>query len=569
MSDAQVMQPAMAAQGWDRLMPAHWTELFARLGERSAQYLNAARRKAALHGIVEEAAVSRYVNLCCALGPNFEDKAENEWALAVLSDARLETWVKLHQLAVNCGALLERRPAEGSLAAARFRAADAALLDYFDAQLQGERSDAVPWSRVACDLDAMDIRLLEFEWRSEYRSVQGEWQRVGVAPASTSIRLGPGQPVPAQISVLSHAGSPDPLVRMQVRLLMHAQCDQDRHPVLTFAGSHGMSRWHGHLARSVSWHVACNPAQVPPQGLGVVMLEETVPNTSLLQVSHCGLRDQGVPTGPVQSYVWAYAAHQYLLAFDRKAPAELCWPLQGERSRASELSTTRIRLERDGSSLKSDAWTLGLQQDLDRALVGGLDKLFEAWKLATKNARMRVTPGLLCGSAALTWGWREGAQGLSASPIMRVAGEFALTHAMDLELTGEIEFRGTRSLVRLRVGGECANSRSFERDSAQSTLYEYLSAMVTRWQWKFQLEFDPIAVDDAALWHSAGPCTGTLSGEFGLRPRLAGGGGWQWYARCKADPVSLPLCLHDAVLGQTHTTIDLLPAVVLLDWSLG
>ena len=563
------METATTAPEWDGLLLTHWTELFQRLGERSSQYLNAARRKAALHGIVDQAALARYVNVCCALGPNFEDKADNEWALAVLSDDRLETWVKLHQLTVGCAALLERRQSDGSLAAPRFRAADAALLDYFDAQRQNARRDADGLPRVACDLDVMDVRLLEFDWRSEYRWVQGEWQMVGVTPESTAIRFGPGQPVPAQISVLSHAGSPDPLVRLQVRLLMHAQCDQDRHPVLTFAGSHGLSQWRGHMARSVSWYVACAPSVVPAHGLGVAMMEEAVPNTAMLRVSHCGLRDEGVPTGPIQTYIWVYAADQFLLAVDRQAAVELCWPLDSARTRNSELSATRVRLERDGLKLKSDAWNAGFQADLDRALIDGLDKLFTAWQITSKNARMRVTPGIVTGRAALTWGWREGAQGLSAPAYMRVAGEFALTHAMNLELTGEIELAGTRTLVRLSLIGECPNSRSFERESAPSTLHEVLSALVARWEWKFHLAFDPVAVDDAAMWHSAGPCTGAISGEFGLRPRLAGGGGWQWYSRMKLDPVSLPLCVHDALLGQTHSTIELLPALALLDWSLG
>ena len=90
-----------------------------------------------------------------------------------------------------------------------------------------------------------------------------------------------------------------------------------------------------------------------------------------------------------------------------------------------------------------------------------------------------------------------------------------------------------------------------------------------RWRFEYRIEFDPVAVDEGALWSQAGPCTGALVGEAGLRPRSTGGSGWQWFVRLDSEAVSIPLCLHDPVLGQTRQTLALLPATRLLDWSLG
>jgi hypothetical protein len=150
-----------------------------------------------------------------------------------------------------------------------------------------------------------------------------------------------------------------------------------------------------------------------------------------------------------------------------------------------------------------------------------------------------------------------------------VAGELDLLHKIDLELAGDIEVGVTRSRVRLLVKGDAPMQHVLAREAALPSLFDLLLGLTARWQMKFQVEFDPLAVDDAAMWCEAGPCTGSLVGEVGLRPRLSGGGGWQWYARMHSEPVSLPICVHDPVLGQTRKTLFLLPSVNLLDWSLG
>ena len=76
---------------------ALWPALADRLGARQGTFLDAAAAQAVRRGL-EGADAARYVNLCCAFGPAFEERPENEWALAVLIDERLSGTVKVHQL---------------------------------------------------------------------------------------------------------------------------------------------------------------------------------------------------------------------------------------------------------------------------------------------------------------------------------------------------------------------------------------------------------------------------------------------------------------------------------------
>lgn len=547
----------------------YWPELFLRLGDRAQDYVDAGIRKVGAYKVIGDASVSRFVNLCCALGPNFEEKPENEWALAVLADDRLDEWVKLHQLVVRSAAALGQRMGADRQTAAQFLRADAALMDLHDVQRKAADSDAVPLARVACDLNAVDIRVLETDWRREYRRIDGTWQMVKVPANVASVRMGPGRPPPGQVSVLTHAPKLGEMTRLQVRLLTHSHCDLDRHPLVTFAGTHGLTQWRGHLAQSVSWQVAASPAAAAAPGMGAALLEEAVPDTALLRTTSCGVRDDGVPTGPLQTYVWAYAADQYLMTLHRESGAEMTWPRRAELSTGISSSTTRFRLERDGRPLASAGWVQGFQEAIQRELYVGLDKLFAAWQRSTQDSTMKATMTLLAGKATLTWGWREGEAGLAGAPFMRVAGEFDLNHLMNLELAGEVELGVTRTRIRLSVHGDSPMKHVLAREASNPSLFEVLLGITSRWQMNFHLEFDPVAVDDGALWREAGRCTGSLTGEVGLRPRPSGGGGWQWYARMRTEPVSMPICVHDPVLGQTYTTLFLLPGVELLDWSLG
>ena len=539
-----------------------------RLGGRATDYVEAAVKKAVTHKITADAGVARFVNLCCALGPNFEEKPENEWALALLSDDRLDEWVKVHQLVVRATGELTRRPQVGKGSPAQLLQADRALLDIEDAHQHAIAADAVTPARTACDIDTFEIRLLDVEWRREYRKVGSAWQLAAVQAFESTVRMGSGKPSVPVVCVLTSSSKQSSPARLQIRLATQFQCSQDRHPLASFAGSHGLWQWRGHHAKAVSWQVFALPRRIAPTS-EIPLAEETAPDTSLLTAASCGLRDEGVPTGTVQTYVWAYPAEQFLFSMLRKAGKELTWPRAPEAAAgALALGTTTCRYERDGVALTSIDWAKGFQEGLQQAIDSGLEKMFVAWQGEAQNASMQTTCALLTGTTTLAWGWREGAGGLAGRPLMRVVGEFNVNHVIDIELTGEITMGVSRTRVRLTVRGNVPMNHQIARENEAPRLLEVLLPLASSLKLDFKVDFEPFAVEDAAMWSLIGAATGSLTGEIGLRPKLTSGG-WQWYARMASEAVSVPICLFDPLLGQTHRTVQLLPAVNLLDWSYG
>jgi hypothetical protein len=65
-----------------------------------------------------------------------------------------------------------------------------------------------------------------------------------------------------------------------------------------------------------------------------------------------------------------------------------------------------------------------------------------------------------------------------------------------------------------------------------------------------------------------GPVTGAIVGSCGLRPR-ADGMGMQWFAKLGVEPVCVTLYWHEPLLSMQELQRPLLPALDLLDWSLG
>ena len=57
-------------------------------------------------------------------------------------------------------------------------------------------------------------------------------------------------------------------------------------------------------------------------------------------------------------------------------------------------------------------------------------------------------------------------------------------------------------------------------------------------------------------------------GACGLRPR-PDGAGLQWFARLEVEPVQALLHVESPWLGRSSVFRTLLPAMPLLDWSLG
>ena len=551
------------------MLARFWPDVHARLGELLGAFVETVQANAVSYQITSAPASARFFNICCAMGPNFERKPENEWALAILADERLGEWVKLHQLLTRASTELKTRQAVGRGLSDALLRTDGLILDEFDATSAAASSEAVALSRLSCDLEAVDLRLLEIDWRREYRHQEGVWQRVAAAPANPSIRIVAGTPAPAMVCVLTSPGTAGVMARLQVRLLTHSLCDQDKHPLVEFAGDHGVLAWRGHQARAVSWQVQSVPPVRSGDGLGAILIEESLPATSLLRASTCGLRDAGVPVGDVQTFVWAYPADQWLFAMQRTARAVQEWPRASSAQQGQPAQGTRIRIERDGVAVAAKAWVGAFDDALDAALLQGLDAVFTGWQASTTDASMRASTSLMVGAASFTWGWREDRAGLGERPVMRVEGELDLVHAVDWVLTGEVLLAGTRTRVRLLLQGEVPWRRQFRREAAAPGLADTLMPLSAAWQLGYRLEFDPVATDEGAVWSEVAPCTGSINGEVGLRPRASAGSGWQWFARIESGPVAVQVSLHDPVLGRIRKTLALLPAVKVLDWSAG
>ena len=288
-----------------------------------------------------------------------------------------------------------------------------------------------------------------------------------------------------------------------------------------------------------------------------------------MRATTCGLRDEGVPTGAVETYVWAYPADQTLFECQRDAEQTWQWPRSGSPEESGLAPLTRCRIERDGQELAATKWVKAIHEALDLALVRGFDTLFTAWQTVVTDASMLLKVSLMSGRSAVTWGWREGPQGLAGRPLLRALGDLDLHNDVDLLLSGELELGLTRTRVRLRLQGAAPLKQRFTRDQDTPGLLDVLLPVVARWRFNYRIEFDPIAVDEGAVWHDAGPCTGSLVGELGLRPNTSGGAGWQWFARLDTEAVTAPVSVFDPVLGETRRVLPLLPATKLLDWSLG
>ena len=578
---------------------AEWPALVTRLADRRTAFLDKAQAQCALHNLQDcPSASTRYLNLCCALGPAFEDRADNEWALAILADERLMPEVKLHQLVLRARHELKRRGGDEPALART----DAALLDRLDADRLAADADAPPLPRVACDIDAIDLRLLPVDWRQQYVKTNGAWHRQPGPALPAAVRIGADQPMPKVVCVLSHAQGAGPAAELQLRQIQHGGCAGDRHPAVRWLGLHGLQQWSGHQGRAVSWPVLAMRQPAPPAGLVAAIAEETSPDVSLLQLPSCGLRDVGVPLGAQALQVWTYPAHQYLLAIQRDAACACETQLPSAAASASAATAaspsaspaapasasaaptsataaaqpgasaaqpSRCRLERDGQPLAVRGWLQGLDQALPAVLAQGMARLFDAWQAHASQPRLQARIGLFTGTQVLTWGWRETAAGLAAPPLMRLVGDLDLGCDIQLALQGDVAIAGALSAVRLSASGNARLALSPQHEQAAPPLAEVLAAAVLKFRFPLQLHAQPYANDLGIVCAEAGPCTGAISGELGLRPRLSGGSGWQWYARMALEPALAPVALHDPVLGSTRRSLALLPQLALLDWSLG
>jgi hypothetical protein len=432
--------------------------------------------------------------------------------------------------------------------------------------------EPLPTPRAACDLEAADLRVLDEPSYQHYAlgsgAAEGEWLREPMKPPA-ALRVDAGHPMPAAITMLSHPDGGGPQARLQVRVRAHALCDGDVHPVLGFSGPHGRWVWTGHEAKAASWPVAARAQPSPKAGPGSMIAEETSPELQRLEIELCGLRDEGDALGTAQAVVSVWPAAQWWLELQRAVPAAQAL-LPG--TRAWTRGTTRCRVECDGQARDGHALRQQFEDGLDGATARGLQALAEAWaqSASLEGPSLEAQLGLLTGRAALTWGWHYGPGGLDAAALMRVLGQFALAACQaDLQFAGELRLSGTRTRVALRLAGQAELRQTLRHETAQPPLAEVLLGVVARWRFPAVLALEPIAIDTGSLLQQTGPVTGALVGEAGLRPCTKGGSGWEWFVGLRLEAVAVPLQLSDPLLGQQQWLQPLLPAVTLVDWSLG
>lgn len=548
---------------------AQWPAMQARLGDKHVAFVELAAQQALQRGLTLAASVARYANLCFVWGPGFQDKLGFEWAQGLLAAPREREWATMHQLVRRSLAELRRLP-DARIAPEALAAADQRLVDTFGrlgrhGALHPAEPPVLPL--LACDLEALELRLLEPAVAEHYTLAAGAWQRVPL-PAPAPVRVDAANPLPRLVAVLAHAPGTRPHAKVQLRTRTHAVCDDAVHPVLAFTGSHGQWRWVGHETRAVSWPVHTLAQPEPAAGPGSAVAEETSPELCKLELQVCGLRDEGDALGPQATTLWAWPAAQWWLDVQRQPAA--VQPVVAGKPPALR-GSTRCRLESDGAERDAAPLRRGFEQGLEPATDAALQKLLAAVSAVDGLAAARLDGmlALLTGRAALSWGWCLGPAGLGGRAFMRVLGSLELQACQaELQAEAELALGGGRARLVLRCAAAAPLALQLRREAAEPPLLPTLLPARHRFSLPFTAEVTPLATDTGTLLQATGPCSGALVGEAGLRPRTSGGSGWEWFATLRLEAARLPLALVDPVLGVQQFSHRLWDEQALLDWSL-
>jgi hypothetical protein len=550
-------------------LAAQWPAMPERLGDRYAAFVEHAVQTGQQRGLSRAASLARYVNLCFVWGPSFQDKPGFEWAAGMLAAPREREWATLHQMVRRSMAELQRL--SGSRITPQALAlADERLIDlYGHLGVRGalHPAEPPPAPRRACDLLAAELRLHAAAVSEHYVCEDGQWQRVALPPPPP-VRMDAAQAAPRLVGVLAHPPGRLPQARLQLRVQPHAVCDAAVHPALNFIGSHGRWRWLGHETRAASWPVATLEPPLPAGGAGSAIAEETSPDIHPLSLQVCGLRDEGDALGRIDTQVWAWPATQWWLEVRRSLPAG--GPVVPDRAPAR--GHTRCRLEADGQPQDAGPLKRGFEEGLDGAVAAALQALLRAWSgvAGLTEPQLEGSLALLTGQAACTWGWQLGPRGLDGRALMRLVGELDMQALqVDLQFGGTLAVAGAQAHLALRCHGGAPLRLPLRREAAEPALLPVLLPALVRFSLPFEAELTPLAADSGALLQTAGPCSGTLAGEAGLRPRTSGGSGFEWFAALRLEAVNLPLATLDPLLGHSTQLQPLLPAQALLDWRLG
>lgn len=557
-------------------LSAAFPDVAGRLGERYPLLIDLGVQRGSAFGLSYLLCLARYIACWCVLGAEFENRPGFGWATSLLGSHERTQGSKVFQLCrrvrEELARLARQSPAPaGLMSAAAFDQAIATL----DAQLKhrGALAALLPSDALqlgeACDIDAIELRQVEPAATALYRLEQEQWQRGSSAAERGALRLqaasaGPAPGLPPQLFVLAPADAKGALLR--IRTAAQQRCDPDVHPLVSINGPSGAFDWRGRLAEQILLPLAAPPAApLPADALQPRIGAEGPATTTLLGFAGCGMRDDGVAIGAPSTQIVVRSAEQHLLVWQRTPGPAVVLP-----DATAQPGRTRVHVERDGTALDASRWQLGFD-DLEQRLQQALARIASAWERESGVAqpRLEAEPKLLCGQTAVTWGWAEASEGLAAAPVFRIAGQIDVVACqLDLRLSGLMQLRGATSRIELVCKAGASLASQFERTLADADITTALAGAKTAWRLPFVLTTQALAADSACTVDPASSATGALVGRCGLRPR-PDGSGLQWFYQLELEAVAVVLLWQDPLLGQQEMLRPLLPALPLLDWSLG
>lgn len=561
-----------------QLLSEAWPDVAEQLQARWPAFVDAALERAHQLGLKDVADQARYASLCCLWGAGFESKPRFEWAAAICAEASLSPTVLLHQLTHRSRGELVRRaakaePAKQALTPAGFDKALAAV-EAGLARITPGRTiylDQPPLPRPrACDLGALTFAVAEPKPLQAYQGQDATWRRVDLAPWAPppeTLSVPPEQP--RLLPVLSRAVGAGASARLQLAVNALAACDA-HHPEVLHVSAAGRLTWRGADTARLSLTLHAPPAPPADPKLGPTGIAHGEPaDLQKVSISSCGIRDAGAPLGSLELGLQVHAATQRLVEVRHGALPAQAWPVEGEPAPLTTAATT-CHLEADGQAQAAPAW-LKSWQGLQPLARSGLEKLFAAWsrQMAGTSGKLEAELAPLVGQAGITWGWQHENDGAVA---LRVQGaiDFAAL-VLDLRLTGELEWAGSRARVTLRAQGRSEWRMTLDQRGGTATEGHGLTQAKCSWRHAFVLGVEAIASGDPALLSAgavAEPLRGAVVGECGLRPR-PDGQGQQWFYRLAIEPVHVCLLRHDPAGGTQRQQRELLPALTLIDWSAG
>jgi hypothetical protein len=540
-----------------------------RLGDRWSEFIEHGATRSAAYGLHHMLCVARLLASWAACGADLE--ARQPWAAALLGDSNRSQGAKAYQLCVfvleHLGSANRASPDPANAFATALRQIDGRLAK------AGVLGSLLPREAIRlgapCDIDAVELSVLDTEWRQHYSSKNGRWRREGCAPAASDVQLvhealaEEAARLPEQINLLSHAPGKDGVARLRVRVNAEHRCDTTLHPMVQWTDVLASRMLRGDLAGSATFQVhapaVVEVSQLPHMG------EENSPQFYAFAIASCGLRARGVPVGELGARVAAYDATQHMIAWRREAAGK--WELPTDAPPPS--APVRCRREFDGQVADISAWSEAFEQ-LDRQLQQCLSRLVIAWERESgvSKGRLAVDSEVLVGSAGMTWGWAEAPDGIAAPPYMRMEALLDLVACrLDLRFTGDLSNGGARSELTLSTQGKAMLSTAWSRGPQDAALFSAAAPLQLPIHQTFELHVQPFASAELAILGSWAPVEGSIDGAVGLEQR-PDGPGLRWFVRLQLRPVIATLQLVDPLLGAQTMRQPLLPAQVLVDWSL-